>query len=244
MPRRAADMSSVAPDILLPSTPPDARGGDHGAPALAAAILPGAHSYSSISEKISGIELTARTARWWVIAFAACSVLTLVWFGAIGYLFYNGVGIWGLNVPDLHFGGAASDAPAVGRLDQSLCRGHDGLRPGDRRHVSDHPPGPALVLLLADALSQRDGPVAPVAQPAGLGLFRDFGLLAAFADVLVSGTDPGLCHLARSGARARRTNYLRPAGAGLARRGAPVATAQKRAAAARRTGRAPGGFRA
>src|ERR1017187_2211767 len=99
MPRRAADMSSVAPDILLPSTPPEARGGDHGAHALAAAILPGAHSYSSISEKISGIVLTTRTARWWLIAFAACSVLTLVWFGAIGYLFYSGVGIWGLNVP-------------------------------------------------------------------------------------------------------------------------------------------------
>src|SRR5450759_4577083 len=99
MPWRLADMSSVAADILLPSTPPAGRGGDHGALALAAAILPGAHSYSSISEKISGIVLTARTPRWWRIAFAACSVLTLVLFGAIGYLFYTGVGIWGLNVP-------------------------------------------------------------------------------------------------------------------------------------------------
>ena len=74
-------------------------GGDPGAHALTAPILPGAQSYGSISEKISGIVLTARTARWWVVAFAVCSVLTLVFFGAIGYLFYTGVGIWGLNVP-------------------------------------------------------------------------------------------------------------------------------------------------
>ena len=92
-------MSSVAPDILVPGTPPAARGDNHGAQAPAAAILPGAHSYSSISEKISGIVLTAHAARWWVIAFAACSVLTLVFFGAIGYLFHTGVGIWGLNIP-------------------------------------------------------------------------------------------------------------------------------------------------
>ena len=59
----------------------------------------GAHSYGSISQKISGIVLTAHAARWWVISFAACSLLTLVFFGAIGYLFYKGVGIWGLNVP-------------------------------------------------------------------------------------------------------------------------------------------------
>ncbi len=56
-------------------------------------------SYDSISEKISGIVLAPRTARWWMIAFAVCSALTALFFGAIGYLFYKGVGIWGLNVP-------------------------------------------------------------------------------------------------------------------------------------------------
>ena len=59
----------------------------------------GAHTYGSISQKISGIVLTAGVARWWVISFAACSLLTLVFLGAIGYLFFKGVGIWGLNVP-------------------------------------------------------------------------------------------------------------------------------------------------
>jgi len=88
-------MSSVAPDILVLGTPPAARGDNHGAQAPAAAILPGAHSYSSISEKISGIVLTAHAARWWMIAFAACSALTLVFFGAIGYLFYTG---WHLGI--------------------------------------------------------------------------------------------------------------------------------------------------
>src|ERR1039457_6049437 len=163
MPRRAADMSSVAPDILLPSTPPDARGGDHGAPALAAAILPGAHSYSSISEKISGIVLTTRTARWWLIAFAACSVLTLVWFGAIGYLFYNGVGIWGWNVPvvwafditnyvwwiaiamsgSFHSGGAHPARQPWGALNSRLAEAITVLPLADPVHVPIIPPGPA-----------------------------------------------------------------------------------------------------
>jgi molybdopterin-containing oxidoreductase family membrane subunit len=92
-------MSSAAPEAL-PSAmlaSPEAAGRDRDQ--AGAALLPGEHSYASISEKISGIVLTAPTARWWTIAFMLCSALTLVFFGAIGYLFYKGVGIWGLNVP-------------------------------------------------------------------------------------------------------------------------------------------------
>ena len=88
-------MSAAAPGILSPS----ARASGHDAEARVPAILKGEQSYASISEKISGIVLAGRSARWWLIAFAACSLLTLVFFGSIGYLFYRGVGIWGLNVP-------------------------------------------------------------------------------------------------------------------------------------------------
>src|SRR5450755_2618798 len=265
MPRWAADMSSVAPpDILLPSTPPAARGGDHGVHALAAAILPGAHSYSSISEKISGIVLTTRTARWWLIAFAACSVLTLVWFGAIGYLFYNGVGIWGLNVPVVW-------AFDITSYVWWIAIAMSGTFISAALHLTRQPWG-ASISRFAEAMTVFALAIAGMFPIIHLGrpwffywlapypnvmdlwphwrsplvwdFFRDIGLLAAVADVLVSGTDPGLRHLARSSARARRTNCVRHAGAGLARRGTTMATAPKRAATARRAGRAPGGFRA
>jgi hypothetical protein len=76
-----------------------ARPGVPGHEAPAMPVLGGAHTYASISEKISGIVLAPEAPRWWRIGFALTSVLTLVFFGAIGYLFAKGVGIWGLNVP-------------------------------------------------------------------------------------------------------------------------------------------------
>ncbi len=77
-------------------TPGSAAAGPAGE---ASAVLEGAHSLGSISEKISGIVLAGPTPRWWRLGFALASALTAVFFGAIGYLFYNGVGIWGLNIP-------------------------------------------------------------------------------------------------------------------------------------------------
>jgi Ni/Fe-hydrogenase subunit HybB-like protein len=62
-------------------------------------VLGGAHSYESISEKISGIVLASSAPRWWWIGFGISSVGTLVFFGSIAYLFAEGVGIWGVNIP-------------------------------------------------------------------------------------------------------------------------------------------------
>ncbi|MDD5328607.1 MAG: polysulfide reductase NrfD [Sulfuricella sp.] len=62
-------------------------------------VFPGAHSYASISDKIGDIVLKGPSGWWWHAAFALSSALTLLFFGSIGYLFYKGVGIWGLNVP-------------------------------------------------------------------------------------------------------------------------------------------------
>jgi molybdopterin-containing oxidoreductase family membrane subunit len=64
----------------------------------AAAFLQGEQTYASISDKIGDIVLAA-PGRWWTVGFAVTSALTLLFFGSIGYLFYEGVGIWGLNVP-------------------------------------------------------------------------------------------------------------------------------------------------
>jgi len=62
-------------------------------------VLKGAYSYASISDKISDIVLT-RPTHWGFHAVSAlCTVLTILFVIAIIYLFYEGVGIWGIDIP-------------------------------------------------------------------------------------------------------------------------------------------------
>ena len=129
---------------------------------------------------------------------------------AIGYLLLEGVGIWGINIPvglglrhrqlrlvDRHrprrhadLGHPAAAAPEVAHVDQPLRRGDDAVRRRLRRPVSAVAHGPAVVLLLAVPLSQHDGAVAAVPQPAGLGRVRRHDLLHRVAAVLVRRPDP------------------------------------------------------
>ncbi|MEP7097282.1 MAG: NrfD/PsrC family molybdoenzyme membrane anchor subunit [Dokdonella sp.] len=62
-------------------------------------VLKGAYSYASISDKISDIVLTRPTHWGWVAAFSLCTALTLLFVVAMAYLFYKGVGIWGIDIP-------------------------------------------------------------------------------------------------------------------------------------------------
>jgi Ni/Fe-hydrogenase subunit HybB-like protein len=62
-------------------------------------ILAGRHDYASISDHIGDAVLKGPGGRWWTVAIVITSALTLLFFGSIGYLFAEGVGIWGLNVP-------------------------------------------------------------------------------------------------------------------------------------------------
>ncbi|HKU86875.1 MAG TPA: NrfD/PsrC family molybdoenzyme membrane anchor subunit [Casimicrobiaceae bacterium] len=62
-------------------------------------VLRGTYSYASISDKISDIVLTRPTHWGFYAAFAFCTALTLLFVGAIAYLFYAGVGIWGIDIP-------------------------------------------------------------------------------------------------------------------------------------------------
>ncbi|HYX65744.1 MAG TPA: NrfD/PsrC family molybdoenzyme membrane anchor subunit [Burkholderiales bacterium] len=55
--------------------------------------------YASVSDKISDIVLRRPTHWIWGAGFAATFLLTLAFFGAIGYLFVEGIGIWGVNIP-------------------------------------------------------------------------------------------------------------------------------------------------
>ncbi len=64
-----------------------------------APVLEGTHDYSSVTQKISGIVLTTYTPPSWFLAFGVGFLLLMVFFGAVTYLLFMGVGIWGINIP-------------------------------------------------------------------------------------------------------------------------------------------------
>src|SRR5438045_890157 len=61
-------------------------------------IEPG-HTYASVTDKISAIVLTRPTSLGWVAGFALAFTLVMVLTVAIAWLFAQGVGIWGINIP-------------------------------------------------------------------------------------------------------------------------------------------------
>jgi molybdopterin-containing oxidoreductase family membrane subunit len=62
-------------------------------------VLRAGWGYASVSDKIADLVLK-RPVRWpWMTAFLFTFAGTLVFFGAIAYLFAVGVGIWGVNIP-------------------------------------------------------------------------------------------------------------------------------------------------
>ena len=80
-------MSEAAPSSGKNYTPP--------APELG----PGQTSYTSITKKISDVVLTRETPIPWFLAALAGFMLVGILQIAIAYLLYEGVGIWGINIP-------------------------------------------------------------------------------------------------------------------------------------------------
>jgi Ni/Fe-hydrogenase subunit HybB-like protein len=68
-------------------------------PGKADHILEPGHSYASIGSKISTIVLDIRTPIGWVFGFGVGAILLTMYLISIGYLFANGVGVWGNNIP-------------------------------------------------------------------------------------------------------------------------------------------------
>jgi len=56
-------------------------------------------SYSKISDQVAGINLKHPRPKFWFIGFTIAFTLFLVLCGAVSYLLYRGVGIWGINIP-------------------------------------------------------------------------------------------------------------------------------------------------
>jgi len=61
-------------------------------------LISGNQTFGSVSKKIGQIA-ERKTTVTWLLAFGAAGSLALVLLGSIGYLFFEGTGIWGLNVP-------------------------------------------------------------------------------------------------------------------------------------------------
>ncbi len=61
-------------------------------------LITGNQTFSTITEKISAIT-EKKPGNVWTLAFSVAVFLALILFGSIGWLFWEGVGIWGLNNP-------------------------------------------------------------------------------------------------------------------------------------------------
>src|SRR3954470_5174113 len=68
-------------------------------PATHRPLLDPAHTYGSVTDKISSIVLTRKTGRGWLIGFGIGFILVIVMLYSIGALLIRGIGIWGVNVP-------------------------------------------------------------------------------------------------------------------------------------------------
>ena len=103
-------------------------------PPQAPVIEPGV-TLRSLSEEVSDRVLQPRAPRWWWIGFGVGATLLLVFIVQLAYLFINGVGIWGVNIP-IAWGFAILEYVLV---DRSGERRHDRFGP-----VSSDPRAVAL----------------------------------------------------------------------------------------------------
>jgi len=62
-------------------------------------IIGSGYTYATITDKISSIVLTRKTSLGWLFGFAVGFVLVMLLLVSITYLFAEGIGIWGVNIP-------------------------------------------------------------------------------------------------------------------------------------------------
>jgi molybdopterin-containing oxidoreductase family membrane subunit len=67
-------------------------------PRVRAPLIEGANDFASVTEKICRVVEAPPGKYWWLTFGLSFSALLLLAF-AIGHLFWNGVGVWGLNIP-------------------------------------------------------------------------------------------------------------------------------------------------
>ncbi|MBL8994042.1 MAG: polysulfide reductase NrfD, partial [Spirochaetia bacterium] len=67
-------------------------------PAIRPSLVEGGETYASITETIAR-PVEAKAPRWWQIGMLGTLSLIAVFLGSIGWLWWDGVGVWGLNNP-------------------------------------------------------------------------------------------------------------------------------------------------
>ncbi len=171
-------------------------------------LIQGNPKFSSVTQHISQI-VEDKTKMGWILLFGLSASILMMLLGAVGYLLFEGIGIWGNNQPvswafDIvnfvfwvgigHAGTLISAIlvpvpPEVAYFDQPLRRSDDHFRGHLRAAFPVNSRWPCLVAVLGDAASEPDGNVAELPQSAAVGYVRGrdvFHLLAAF---LVCGVD-------------------------------------------------------
>ncbi len=61
-------------------------------------VVPG-HTAGTVTDKIADVILTKQTPKWWLLGFTVAFALLMMFLTAVTWLFYKGVGIWGVNWP-------------------------------------------------------------------------------------------------------------------------------------------------
>ncbi|RME25995.1 MAG: hydrogenase, partial [Candidatus Zixiibacteriota bacterium] len=61
-------------------------------------LIPTAKSFGELTEAVSSVAERKATPVWYIVT-GFCASLVLVLVGSIGYLVYEGIGIWGVNIP-------------------------------------------------------------------------------------------------------------------------------------------------
>ncbi len=191
-------------------------------------ILPTNQSIGGITDQLTGVPLHFPARKRWLAAMIFASALLLLFVVSVVALFTRGVGIWGINIPVnwafaihnyvwwLGIGHAGTLISAMllltrkrmAQLAQSVCRNHDTVRGGMRRHLSGPASRAALVPLLDVSLPIDDGCVAAVPQSAGMGHLGGPDLSHGFARVLVHRPHSRSRRRARPRQEARAGSYF------------------------------------
>ena len=170
-------------------------------------VLGPGHTYASVTDKISAIVLTRPTSLGWYIGFLIAFSLFGMLNIAIGWLMIKGVGIWGINIPIgwgfaivnfvwwIGIGHAGTLISAIlfllnQKWRTSINRFAEAMTLFAVACAGIFPApsyGPAVVRVLDVPVSQRDGNLAAIPQPAHLGRFRCFDLRHGLPALLVCG---------------------------------------------------------
>ena len=168
-------------------------------------VIDEGHSLASVSDKIGGIVLKRKITLGWIFGFLIAFGVMQVLMGAahvavcqgrrhLGHQYSGRLGIRDRQLrlvdryrPRRHadLGDSSAAESIVAQCDQPLRRSDDAFRGDVRGHVPGAAYGPPVAGLLAVALSEHDGALAAVPQPAGVGRVRGFDVPDDFRCVLV-----------------------------------------------------------